>query len=171
MEQLSLLVTPEEKAFEALRPALVDILWEYNLDSSDLRFRSNKGYYSILFKESSVVAQLGGKKKVYMAVPTSALQATSGYSSAADPNQGLYTKFPVKTFDLVAEKYKFMLQEVLRAIIERGSKEFDCCSRYEECSDAKRCIHPDPTFGIKCGYRKNLRDGKIFYGAKPTVKA
>ena len=170
MEQMSLMLSPEERAFSSLRNWLDDILTEYQINLSDLTLRANKGYYSILLKETSVVAQLGGKKKLYLAVPTSALQATEAYRSAANPRQGLYTKFPLETFDQVHEKYKFMLQEVLRAIIERGSKEFDCCSRYVECSDARRCVHPDPSFGMKCGYRKNLREHRIFYGANPTVK-
>lgn len=169
MEQMSLLLTPEEKAFEELRPTLEEILREYQLDSSDLTFRANKGYYSILFKETSVIAQMGGKKKLYLAVPTSALQATLSYSSAADRKQGLYTKFPISSFDEICDKRKYMLQDVFRAIIERGSKEFDCCSRYEKCSDARKCIHPDAAFGMKCGYRKNLREGRIFYGKNQSA--
>lgn len=169
MEQISLLMTPEENAFEALRPAFENILLEHQMASSAISLRKNKSYYSILLKDSSVVAQMGGKKKPYLAIPTAALQATSAYRSAADPHQGLYTKIVLKSFDQVAEKYKYMLQEVLRSIVERGSKEFDCCSRYVECSDARRCIHPDPAFGIKCGYRKNLREGRIFYGKNSTV--
>ncbi len=41
---------------------------------------------------------------------------------------------------------------------------FGCCSRYEACSDAKKCVHPDPTFATSCQYRKNLQAGRIFYG-------
>lgn len=40
---------------------------------------------------------------------------------------------------------------------------FGCCSRYKECSDAKKCIHPDKERAEHCQYRKNLESGKIFY--------
>lgn len=170
MDQITLLMTPEEKTFIELRDTLEDVLHEYQLDSSDLSLRANKGYYSILLKDSSVIAQMGGKKKLYLAVPTSSLQATSAYKSAANPHNGLYTKLPLKSFDQIVENYKNMLQEVLRTIIERGNKEFDCCSRYVDCSNARRCIHPDPSFGMKCGYRRNLRENRVFYGANPTVR-
>jgi hypothetical protein len=40
---------------------------------------------------------------------------------------------------------------------------FGCCSQYKECSDAKKCIHPDKERSKYCQYRKNLESGKIFY--------
>lgn len=40
---------------------------------------------------------------------------------------------------------------------------FGCCGRYKECSEAKKCIHPDKERAEYCQYRKNLESGKIFY--------
>lgn len=40
---------------------------------------------------------------------------------------------------------------------------FACCSRYEECSDAKKCIHPNQLYAKACQYRKNLEEGNIFF--------
>lgn len=48
-------------------------------------------------------------------------------------------------------------------------KEWDCCSRYLACSDAKKCVYPDPQFAMACGYRKILASGKIFYGPNRNV--
>lgn len=47
---------------------------------------------------------------------------------------------------------------------------FGCCSRYEACSDAMKCIHPDPVFASSCQYRQNLLAGRIFYGKNKTTK-
>ncbi len=47
--------------------------------------------------------------------------------------------------------------------------EFDCCSRYEQCSDAKTCIHPDKQRALLCGYRKKLEKGIIFYGKNRNI--
>ena len=40
---------------------------------------------------------------------------------------------------------------------------FACCSRYEECSNAKKCIHPNVLYAKACQYRKNLENGEVFY--------
>ncbi|MBS6701485.1 MAG: hypothetical protein KH284_07760 [Clostridiales bacterium] len=45
---------------------------------------------------------------------------------------------------------------------------FGCCSRYLECSDLKRCVHPDIVYATACQYRKNLENGAIFYGKNKT---
>ncbi|MBO4847482.1 MAG: 3'-5' exonuclease [Lachnospiraceae bacterium] len=40
---------------------------------------------------------------------------------------------------------------------------FACCSRYQECSKAKKCIHPNLLYAKACQYLKNLEDGNVFY--------
>lgn len=40
---------------------------------------------------------------------------------------------------------------------------FACCSRYQECSDARKCIHPNRLYAKACQYRKNLEEGNVFY--------
>jgi len=43
------------------------------------------------------------------------------------------------------------------------SDKFGCCHRYKECSDERKCIHPDQFYSKACWYRKNLENGKVFY--------
>ena len=43
-------------------------------------------------------------------------------------------------------------------------KKFDCCSKYNECSDARHCVHEDAIYSTACTYRKHSENGKIFYG-------
>ena len=43
------------------------------------------------------------------------------------------------------------------------SHTFGCCHRYKECSDQKKCIHPDEIYARGCQYRHNLETGHIFY--------
>ena len=40
----------------------------------------------------------------------------------------------------------------------------DLFYRYVECSNAKECTHPDRLRAMCCGYRKHLKEGRIFYG-------
>lgn len=44
------------------------------------------------------------------------------------------------------------------------SGEIGCCSKYEECSDLGHCINPNTDIFMSCAYRRNLEQGKIFYG-------
>ncbi len=44
------------------------------------------------------------------------------------------------------------------------SDTFGCCSQYNECSDAKRCLHENKLYAKGCYYRKNLDSGQVFYG-------
>ena len=47
---------------------------------------------------------------------------------------------------------------------------FGCCSRYVECSDNKRCVHTDILYASSaCMYKKNLDNGKIFYGINKNI--
>lgn len=41
---------------------------------------------------------------------------------------------------------------------------FACCSKYEQCSDAGRCLHENLLYSRACGYRKKIEQGIIFYG-------
>lgn len=46
---------------------------------------------------------------------------------------------------------------------------FGCCSRYEECSDALKCISPYKKIAKGCQYKNNLEAGKIFYGKNKNI--
>lgn len=175
MEQMSLLLTPEEKAFEAARPALEDVLKRYRLDRDRIFFSQTKsGYYSIYFdtkqedaKALPVIARLGGKKKQYMAVKTPYLRFSKVFNGEAVHGKDGYSKIYLTSFDDIKE-YSALLQEVLQTVM-RTLREFDCCSRYIECSDAKQCVHPNPEFALKCGYQFILKEGRVFYGSNRNV--
>lgn len=58
----------------------------------------------------------------------------------------------------------------LLAIEMLSSEEgFGCCSRFIECSDAKKCIHPNKVHSKGCMYRQNLESGRIFFGKNKNV--
>jgi hypothetical protein len=46
---------------------------------------------------------------------------------------------------------------------------FGCCSRFNQCSDEKKCIHPDKQYAKNCWYQENLKNGKIFYGKNRNI--
>jgi hypothetical protein len=55
------------------------------------------------------------------------------------------------------------------AYLKFSAECFGCCSRYEKCSDMKRCIHPDKLIARGCEYRSHLVDGRIFYGKNRNI--
>lgn len=62
-----------------------------------------------------------------------------------------------------------LLQSIMEAAFVFYPKEFDCCSRYLQCSDAKRCVDPDGLHAMGCGYRRIMRKGRYFYGINRNV--
>ena len=46
---------------------------------------------------------------------------------------------------------------------------FGCCSKYEECSDSKKCLQKNIRLKYGCAYKKNLESNKIFYGKNKTL--
>ena len=63
-----------------------------------------------------------------------------------------------------AEIEKF-IEDTITYYVEnfKPSVKFGCCHRYKECSDAKKCLHPDKFYARACYYKENLENGKIFY--------
>ena len=68
-----------------------------------------------------------------------------------------------------AESYTDFLSRVGGEPVSRYPKEWDCCSRYMECSNAKTCVHPDKGFALACGYKKILASGRVFYGVNRNI--
>ena len=60
-----------------------------------------------------------------------------------------------------------MLARCIKTSCSTGS--FGCCSKYEECSNGKKCIHANPFYSLGCIYRSRLEDDKIFYGKNRNV--
>lgn len=50
-----------------------------------------------------------------------------------------------------------------------NARSFGCCSHFIECSDAMKCVHENKLYSTACSYRKNLEDGKIFYGKNRNI--
>lgn len=46
---------------------------------------------------------------------------------------------------------------------------YGCCHLYKECSDSKKCLKEDKMSAKVCQYRKNLEQGRIFYGKNRNI--
>jgi len=48
-------------------------------------------------------------------------------------------------------------------------KDFDCCSKFNECSNKKECVQNNKFLAIRCGYRKKIKQNIIFFGINRNV--
>ncbi|MDE7122387.1 MAG: hypothetical protein K2O42_09535 [Oscillospiraceae bacterium] len=74
----------------------------------------------------------------------------------------IHTFLNFKTWN---ENVTTFIEETIKYYVEHfePSEKFGCCHRYKECSDARKCLHPDLFYAKACWYRKNLENGRIFY--------
>lgn len=70
-----------------------------------------------------------------------------------------------------ANIYK-VLEDVIRYRVKTYSSSansFGCCSQFEKCSDAKKCVHENKLYSTACQYRRHLENGRIFYGKNRNI--
>lgn len=165
-EQISILVEPEKSAYEKIKPFFLKILRENGLQENLLTDQMRKEYYSVTF-DKSVVFRIYNKSAPYISVPQYATlkEVFPGGHVLKDG----YVRFSLKSLEEI-EQYKSLLEHVFHEVLDSVPNEFDCCSRVNACSDAKMCIHPDKKLAFKCGYRKILKSGRIFYGKNRNIE-
>lgn len=169
----------EEQVYSILLPSLTNTLRECNAGTENIKFEKGKSYSSISYlkqdpydprkeKTEQLAFRLCCRnKKNYFGisntyidhVPEEFLSMITTVGKSAG-----YTNFSFEPTLEGIEKYAQLLSQILELVTYSSVKEFDCCSRFEECSYAKHCIHPYPGMATSCGYRKNLRAGNVFYG-------
>ncbi|MDI9460852.1 MAG: hypothetical protein ACOX3P_00835 [Saccharofermentanales bacterium] len=67
------------------------------------------------------------------------------------------------------ELHKIISDIVVQSTNTLGPDPIGCCSKYVQCSDAKKCLCEDIEIKLSCYYRKNLEAGKIFYGVNKNI--
>lgn len=165
----------EQAIFERIKCFLKFALEKDNLTEDVLLFRAGnaeKSQYSsiCLFNEGVVLCRVSCRgKQYYLSVPAEYQDCIPVEAEtkvlASDP---AYCRIMISSIEDVA-LYREVLAKIVSMLVDTYPCEFDCCSRYEACSDAMRCIHPFPNFSIKCAYRKNLKKGKVFYGKNRNI--
>lgn len=79
----------------------------------------------------------------------------------SDP-QNIHVYFERDANDLI-EYIKMHTEYRIKTYTSKTSA-FGCCSKFNACSDAKKCIHENRLYSMACSYRANLEAGKIYYG-------
>lgn len=71
-----------------------------------------------------------------------------------------------------SEELLSYLERLMRyRLTQYKSKEptYGCCHLYEKCSEAKKCISKEKIYATVCAYKKNLDEGRIFYGRNRNI--
>lgn len=163
MDQVTLFPLSEEEVYRSLRPGLLRILDQNWADSSLLTFEKRQNYYSVLF-DGSLAVRIKGGKHPYIELPAGGLEIPEGKKKKDN-----YIRVKLeKLSDACA--YATYIEDAMQRIIDGIPKEFSCCSRYMECSDSIQCLMPDKDMAMRCGYRKVLMSGKVFYGKNRNIE-
>ena len=99
-------------------------------------------------------------------LPKDALRLPQDTSDSRNDSQKL--AIPMNAPGIV-EFFKDVVELKLKVYESARATPFGCCSLFEECSDAKRCIHPNRLYSTACAYRRNLESGRIFYGKNKNI--
>lgn len=163
---------PHEKELSAycdILPNLQAAAAKIGADAAAIKINHGKSYSSVWY-DPILAFRLKLRKDVrYIEVPIESkdlVQELGPLSGQKKVSGGFWR---VKLGIEPVREHADILAAVLQDAINRLPKEWDCCSRYMECSNANQCIHPDPSFALGCGYRKILSSGKIFYGVNRNI--
>lgn len=158
-----------EKAFlEKALPILREAAESKNADPKDITSEILTSYSSVKFR-SSIICRLKLRgKKWYISIPKRLQKVIpENLETTTTASEKDFLRI---TFEQLTDSSAIsLMEEATLLAIELVPKEYDCCSRYEECSNAKVCIHPNPAFSLLCGYRKILGSGQIFYGENRNI--
>lgn len=152
-----------DKIYDDIKNILADL----GKDVSNITLKKNLADYTISFhKNAAIKIKLGKKNYLYI---------KTRYSDNLPEEFVFQTVKSMPDFsriELHIENDLSKLSDVLNDIFEESKpmvETFGCCNEFRVCSDALKCIHPDPIFASGCMYRENLDKGKVFYGKNRNI--
>ena len=166
-------ITYDEKwVFEELRDCLEHAIDQNSADVGKLKVKEGKSYTSVFYDSQMAFRICCRDRQCYFSVANIYADCAEPNITATQLSKNRNDQFTNFAFDSTKEdiaKFARFLSSVMERVIDAIPKQFDCCSRYEECSNAKRCIHPNPELALACGYRKIMKKGIIYYGENKNI--
>lgn len=129
-----------------------------------IRVSENKNNTSLWFRNSLILRVTIGKNS-RMEVSETYIDIVERFCPGT-PRKNSFCQIPISGPMDVPAEFVFSLIE---SAYVKSPREFDCCSRFEECSDARQCTNPNTEYALGCGYRRIMRTGKIFYGKNRNI--
>ena len=142
-------------------------------DFSTIFFVANSSVYRQSYDRSIIIANVKKKGKLI-------------YVSFSDRFQHLFDKACIEysriqsdsavrldALQLSAAYNNAAFSSIIESIVLSSFNfaSFGCCSKFEKCSDSKKCLHDDYFYAsAACQYKKHLEAGQIFYGKNANIK-
>ena len=167
--------------YEMLRPQIDAVLDKYNFSSShivatqiadglSIRYNIGRSVFSTSAQEDDKGVQvifklMQTRSGIRMELPSNRLQF---YPTDALPLVPTNAKVQTwRKIDVYADQLPLLSEAICADISDyllAYPSDFACCSLYEKCSDAGRCIQANQDMAASCYYKKNLLRGIVFYG-------
>lgn len=146
-----------------------NILSENEFPTEHLKLKQNASYWSIYYYDTFLICSFKFSK-------------TANYISFDCRHKKLFDSEKFKITQIKSEPNRFRVHfEKANDIMNLSNQivmilkninipsTFDICSRYQQCSDQKRCVHPNKAHAKECSYKKKLDKGIIFYGQNRNI--
>lgn len=162
-------IVDEESLFEYLQPGLLEVLDENAIPHSYLKGRKNKTNFAVVYRETVVFTFKFGKSSNLIIFPGYAektLPADFGLSRTMKDGK---LQVKVESPDSCKDYAKYFML-LLDTAVDRFQRDYSCCSRYMECSQAGKCINPHPEISMECRYKTHLKHGENFFMKNPVSK-
>lgn len=164
---------PTEKwVFQLLHNSLSAVIYENNVAQNKLLCKEGRAYSSVWYDTQMAFRICCRNDHHYFGVSDTFAEAAPSEITNCVTRDGRSDGFTNYNFEPTSDgvlRFSAFLSFVLDSAIDRIPKEFDCCSGFEECSNAKRCTNPNVDIATGCGYRKILKKGRIYYGVNRNI--
>lgn len=162
----------EEDVFNTLKDSLSAVISKNSVSHDKLIVKKGKAYSSIWYGTQMAFRLCCRNDHHYFGVSNAYIGFASDEIAqriTSDGRSDGFTNYEfMPTHDGIM-LFSTFLSSTLDAAIDALPKEFDCCSRFEECSDAMHCTNPNPNIATGCGYRKIMKTGRIFCGKNRNI--
>lgn len=181
---------------ECLVNLLLDIINEKELPSNSIYLLSNvstKGVLAGVTTSKSIIIY----EPPYPYIPSKVLDQNVSVLNISQDDEYIYLSISTRHIDSIpipstatlkptkSQKYSFRIvifnqgDRVIYDFIKshilyrlktyQSSSSFGCCSKFNACSDALKCVHENKLYSTGCQYRTHLDNGAIFYGKNKNV--
>lgn len=148
---------------------LKTILETQGIKTSYFKFQKNKNDYSIKFK-ANIVFKLNENKELLYLKNDFKDDVLSFLDNEDFTSDASFTRLPYALVEKHRKEIDNLFLVIVKKYLELSDVDtFGCCHRYLECSNEKKCIHPNMIQSLGCLYKRNLENGRIFYGINKTI--
>lgn len=178
LDNMDALISPQH-LYLSIRPAIDAILTDFNMSARhivavdlkegiSLRYNIGSSGLSVSTQEENttgtkvILRMIQTKKETVIEVPPN----RKGYYEKCGEAKKASTSAWVRIFLNPHNDHRLLSDAIcadIRQFFIGYPSDFGCCSLYEKCSDAKKCIQQNQDMSASCYYKKNLMQGKIFY--------